>query len=75
MVVNSHNLLFVLLALMLPEPLLAGTLVQELDKHTAAVLRQLAFDSRFDSLWQWIQYVLVVPNSGRVRHTIHAHHT
>ncbi|ELR15675.1 uncharacterized protein ACA1_377910 [Acanthamoeba castellanii str. Neff] len=49
------RLLVVLLNLMLPDPLVEGTLAQELDKHTATVLRQLAFDSRFDNLWQWIQ--------------------
>lgn len=48
------RLLVVLLNLMLPDPLVEGTLAQELDKHTATVLRQLAFDSRFDNLWQWI---------------------
>jgi hypothetical protein len=56
---DSDRLLFVLLNLMLPDPLVDGTLAQELDKHTATVLRQLAFDSRFDNLWQWIQYVLI----------------
>jgi hypothetical protein len=56
---DSDRLLVVLLNLMLPDPLVEGTLAQELDKHTATVLRQLAFDSRFDNLWQWIQYVLI----------------
>ncbi len=52
--VDSYRMLFVLLNLMLPDPLVEGTLAQELDRHTATVLRQLAFDSRFDNLWQWM---------------------
>jgi hypothetical protein len=36
------------------EPLPPGTVVQEMEKSVVAVLRQLAFEQRFNNVWRWL---------------------
>lgn len=57
-----------LLALLVPEPLAEGTVVQELDKCLVGVLRQLAFEPRFDRMWSLLSPVY----AALTRNLLHA---